>query len=288
MACDSPYYVDNPLSNRIGEPSKIPVGCGRCYECQRTRASQWAFRLSQEDLVSNFSMFVTLTYDDWSLPRSDRNLPTLVKKDLQNFFKRYRKLHPEGTIIKYYAVGEYGTNNWRPHYHIILFNSHNNDVELLEKAWSLKNKLIGYIDVGNVSGASIAYTTKYLSKSSRIPRFLGDDRLKEFSLMSQKLGANYVNSETKMYHRNGMINYVVNPSGVKIPLPRYYKNKFFDKSQQSELKLLAQINAQQRERDFIHKAVRLYGPTVNLERYAFAKIQNHHRKLTQGDKNRKI
>lgn len=316
MACDSPYYTENPLANLPGELSKIPVACGRCYSCQKLRSAQWCFRMKQEDKVSNYSMFVTLTYDSWSLPRSDGNLPTLVKSDLQGFIKRYRKANPEGTKIKYYAVGEYGTNNWRPHYHIILFNSDNDDPKLVEEAWMLKpyqversrikdveerkkfratrkekkqeRLLLGIVDCGTVSGASIAYTTKYLSKTSRIPRFLGDDRLKEFSLMSLGLGKSYVNDQTRRYHTNGLVSYVVDEGGVKIPIPRYYKNAFFDDSQKGKLRMNARIFVVQLERKKILEAVKTYGAGVNLERLRFAEILNNHRKLESGDINRKI
>ena len=55
------------------------------------------------------------------------------KKHFQNFYKKLRKKVPhkpyikkDGTTgyksnIKYYACGEYGTNNHRPHYHVVDF-----------------------------------------------------------------------------------------------------------------------------------------------------------------------
>ena len=57
---------------------------------------------------------------------------TLQKSDLQKFFKRLRKKTHEK--ISYYAVGEYGDNTQRPHYHIILFNA---IPRIVEAAWSI-------------------------------------------------------------------------------------------------------------------------------------------------------
>jgi hypothetical protein len=63
-----------------------------------------------------FSYFVTLTYNDESLPDNK----SLDKRDAQLWLKRFRKLYPSGTI-RYFLVGEYGEKTMRPHYHAVLF-----------------------------------------------------------------------------------------------------------------------------------------------------------------------
>lgn len=60
--------------------------------------------------------FVTLTYKDEELPEHG----SLVKKDLQDFMKRLR-FSLGGKKVRYYACGEYGEKNDRPHYHVLLF-----------------------------------------------------------------------------------------------------------------------------------------------------------------------
>lgn len=105
---------------------------------------------------------------------------SLDKTDVQKFFKRLRKASTGKARIKYYAVGEYGTQTMRPHYHIILFNAQK---DLLQAAWNL-----GEIHIGDVSGATIAYTLKYVSKEGKIPQHKNDMRRPEFSLMSKGLG----------------------------------------------------------------------------------------------------
>lgn len=157
--------------------------CGRCPECKATRVSGWSKRLMEEEKRSIAAHFVTLTYDTRSVPITTNGFMTLSKADLQKFFKRLRKLVPEDVKVKYYAVGEYGGRTSRPHYHLILFNV--SDVALIQRAWSLDNRVIGQCHFGQVTGASVGYTLKYMMKEPRIPLHRNDDRLKEFSLMSK-------------------------------------------------------------------------------------------------------
>lgn len=242
--CDSPYYV--PMANSVekhGHEEKIPVGCGRCPTCRRAKINGWVFRLLQEEKRCTNSHFITLTYEPETVPVID-NLMTLRKKDFQNFMKRLRwnlgKNHPK---IKYYAVGEYGSKSYRPHYHAIIFNV--NDASEFAKAWTTdKGDPIGYVDVGNVSGASITYTLKYMDKQKRVPRWAGDPRLPEFTLSSKGLGENYLTPEIIKYHKDDLTRqYVTAPSGHKIPIPKYYKDKIFTDEEKYEIQRLARENA---------------------------------------------
>lgn len=150
---------------------------------------------------------------------------TLQKTDLQKFFKRLRKLTHEK--ISYYAVGEYGDNTQRPHYHIILFNSSSENVQ---SAWSIDSMSIGHCHIGSVSDASIGYTLKYCSKDKRIPMWDGDDRNKEFSIMSKGLGKNYLNERTIKWHKAKLEErcYLPLKDGKKACMPRYYKDKMYN------------------------------------------------------------
>ncbi len=244
--CHSPLY----LPRHKGRPeAKIPIGCGKCPYCKRRRVNSWVFRLLQEDRVSLSSYFVTLTYDKYFLPVSKKNRPTLVKTDLQKFFRKLRKLQSRDKSIKYYACGEYGTKNSRPHYHAIVFNVL--DTESFYKAWTrscpirggTKAHQMGKIDIGSVSGASIAYTAKYIDKKTRIPQYKGDDRKPEFSIMSKKLGINYITSQIIKYHKADLRRmYVTHIGGIKTPMPKYYRNLIFNEDERrKQRKIIAEL-----------------------------------------------
>lgn len=173
MPCLTPFLVNLKLENR-----KVPVPCGKCPDCLKRRISGWSFRLMTEEKRSLSSHFITLTYSPQHVALTRGGYMTLSKRDVQLFLKRLRKRNT-GTQIKYYACGEYGGKYSRPHYHILLFNA---DINTISPSWEK-----GSVHFGSVSGASIGYTLKYMSKPSRIPMHVKDDRIKEFSLMSKNL-----------------------------------------------------------------------------------------------------
>lgn len=223
MICDSPFWV---LPKKWSS-EKVPVPCGKCPPCKLRRVNSWVFRLLQEEKQSASAHFITLTYDTRCVPISENGFLTLRKRDYQLFMKRLRKLCP-GSKIKYYAVGEYGTQNNRPHYHAIVFNCPR--IEAYNEAWGL-----GQIHIGKVSGDSIAYTMKYIDKPQAPRKHARDDREREFPLMSKGLGANYLTDEVIAYHKADITRlYVTKEGGHKIAIPRYYRQKIYN---EQDLKL---------------------------------------------------
>jgi len=154
---------------------------------------------------------------------------TLKPEDMRLYIKRLRKLVKQRfktSNVKYYYAGEYGTANRRPHYHMLIFNVP--DVKCLSEAWTLNGIPIGTIDVGNVEQDSIAYTMKYIDKSTWKVVHWRDDRYPEFSRSSQKLGLNYLTPEIKQWHRSSNDHLFCSlHAGHRIALPRYYKKKIF-------------------------------------------------------------
>jgi hypothetical protein len=238
MPCRSPFWIE-----RVGRPS-IPVPCGKCPICRRRRLNDWVFRLKQEDKVAESSYFITLTYNTDHVPLCNNGM-TLDPNDLTKFFKRIRKY---GENIRYYAVGEYGSKSWRPHYHIILFNL--KDLDHIFKGWKL-----GSIHIGDVTSASIGYTCKYLDKQKKVPAYAGDTRVKEFSRMSKGLGKNYYEDKNvfKAYKGNIERTSIHTEEGYRIPMPRYYRDKFLSDNEKKaqrlfidkEVKILSDINEKQ-------------------------------------------
>lgn len=148
------------------------------------------------------SAFLTLTYNDQSLPREDfGKMPTLRKKHAQDFLKRLRKrLEPHR--IRYFLVGEYGERTQRPHYHAAIFglqgsasvmmNRLSNTPSFAEStvsaAWGL-----GFCQTGILAKESMEYIAGYVVKKMTA---MDDQRLNgrepEFSLKSASLGSGMI------------------------------------------------------------------------------------------------
>lgn len=253
--CLTPITIRNQLQ---GGTQQVP--CGKCPKCIHTRVANWSFRLMQEYKYSLNAHFITLTYDTSYIPITSRGSLDLRKRDLQLFFKRLRKSHVSlqktvgnplyGYPIKYFAVGEYGTKYWRPHYHVILYNA---DIELIQPAWALDNRKIGEVHYGEVNEASIGYTMKYLSKPKRVPLNSNDDRQPEFSLKSTGLGKGYLTKNMINWHLEDIEGrmYCNLPDGIKTSMPRYYKQRIYTDEQRQ----IAGIAAHQRMMDETRMAI---------------------------------
>lgn len=141
------------------------------------------------------SAFVTLTYSD------ENNPVTLVPKHLQDFLKRLRK-KLEPSKIRFYAVGEYGDQTERPHYHLAIFNfpsclhgwtrprthmlgkSCCASCDLIRDTWGLGAVFLGTLE-DNSANYIAGYVTKKLTSKSD-PRLSG--RHPEFGRMSNRPG----------------------------------------------------------------------------------------------------
>lgn len=234
MYCPSPIYVKvNGVRNF--------VPCGRCEFCLERKRQDWANRLKDELKFARSAFFITLTYDDKNLPLTEMTddkediillekndnvtqcSPTLWKKDVQKFMKRlryYQKKSKYKWPVKYYLVGEYGTESYRPHYHALIFNINKYAISKLEGIW---NK--GYIMLGSVTEKSILYTTKYMLTKNHCP--LG--AMKPFSLASKKpaIGSEYLRCSKDWYKKNQV--FTTKNNGYEQSMPRYYKDKIFNR-----------------------------------------------------------
>lgn len=283
MPCETPYFVKSPSTFE----RHVPVPCGRCPICRKRRVNEWVFRMQKEDEVSTSSHFITLTYDTAFVPITKNGFMTLKKKDVQDFMKRLRKLEyyrKTGNKIRYYFVGEYGTKNDRPHYHAIIFNvTDENDII---KAWTQ-----GQTHIGTVQGESIAYTVKYLDKPYKIPVHDRDDRQKEFSLMSQGLGKNYLTQAVKKYHKDDVRrNYVTGKGGHKLPMPKYYKDKIFTDEEKRQQRAHVKIVTKQTDAQLQHEYQVLYGdnPDYSFEQWQADKIFGRQNRAVNNYKTRKL
>lgn len=233
------------------------VPCGKCNYCLSSNRADWTFRIHEQLKVSNSAMFLTMTYDDVNQPLAD-TVPTLVKRDCQLFLKRLRKANdsepnPENGYkryqpqpIKYYMVGEYGPDTFRPHYHAIMFNVKPETTSKIESIWGL-----GFTVIGNVEPASIHYVTKYvLNKHDKWAVQYGVSPA--FSLISQGMGASYL--ETNGHeHKKALQTFVINDRG-KQRLPRYYKDKIFTYQEKDVIRRTSIQQADVLRKKAVHEA----------------------------------
>lgn len=232
--CITPITIrveaDRPTNWNKASAKEVP--CGMCVDCLKRRRNGWSFRLHYETLVSQSSYFLTLTYGEndgygEEPPKSFNGIYTLDKKHLQDFFKRLRKFeNAKGNKekLKYYAVGEYGTKNLRPHYHIILFNL-SRDTALRSNFVAKRIWQKGNVDIAKANIATINYTVGYILQGKWTPLTDDDDRLPHFSTMSKGLGAAYLTENVQEHILDRVDTSVFHPSGFRITLPRYYRDR---------------------------------------------------------------
>jgi len=119
--------------------------------------------------MHDFSVFVTLTYDDDHLP-PDMCVRKIV---LSDFIRRTRRSLP--FKIRFFGVGEYGELSFRPHYHALLFGLHFTDGVCIRPATESRPALFrsptleglwpyGHSSYGTVTFDSARYVAGYCVK----------------------------------------------------------------------------------------------------------------------------
>lgn len=277
------------------------VPCGKCNFCLSNNRQDWSFRLEQELKVAQSAKFLTLTYEAEHLPiEKDTNTGepyfALSKQHLGRFhmsLKQYQnrwitkeckrqKLNKEDKTklkkkwrIRYFSVGEYGSNNFRPHYHLILFNIHPTVSEAIANGqiWSK-----GFVKFGEVNSKTINYTCKYVIDKE--PEKI-EGKIKPFKFMSKNpgLGHNYLEHNTTWHKSRGTARfYKLNADGSKGRLPRYYKERIFSKVERQVYSIEAQFQSDALYESQIEALENMHyaNPYQELEfrrQYAHAKIR---------------
>lgn len=263
MRCVSPLMI-----RKDGRRDIVP--CGKCNFCLETKRNDWSFRIHQELRFCDSAYFLTLTYEDDKLPKNQGGISELRKRDMQLFMKKLRKKH--GPLlpnpIRYYTVGEYGTETQRPHYHSLLFNAAPDVIfNRVHDIWSN-----GHVHVGEVEAASIHYVTKYVI--NRVGDYSG--REPPFALMSRRpgIGSRYLESH-RQWHRAGMRNYTQLYGRVG-RLPRFYKERIFTDLERARLAIESVELADQKYLEAVEKLSRFHS-----DPYAYfdERISHSHEKV---------
>lgn len=255
---------DRPPLN--GSAVKIP--CGKCIGCRLDYSRQWANRCMLEAQYHDSVYFATITYNDKYVPREtfehDGKLVqvlSLRKRHFQLFMKRLRKRFSEDKI-RFFAAGEYGSETFRPHYHVILFGLHLQDLEpwqkekkftyftskSLTKAWSMCYSSVskttaplvedsweesgtiyepyGRIVVAPSTWETCAYTARYTAKKSNtfFSEFYEKFRLEApFTLMSRRPGiGRQYYEDHPEIYDYRYINLPGQEGGMKFTAPKYF------------------------------------------------------------------
>lgn len=220
---DDRSLVFSPHDGFVDKPIELP--CGRCIGCVQQRASEWALRCEHEARLWRDNWFITLTYEEGTLPPEG----SLVPKDLQDFWKRLRKDRPG---LRYFACGEYGETFGRPHYHALVFNwapevSWRQELHgkrliykcpELEATWGL-----GKTHLAPFSGAAAQYVANYVRKNFSVggARVDWGPLVPPFQTMSRRpgIGSQFVKRFMRDMYPAG---FVTRPGGSKRRTPRYY------------------------------------------------------------------
>lgn len=222
----------------------MSLPCGQCIGCRLERSRQWAMRCLHEASLHKENCFITLTYDDAHVPSNG----SLDYGAFQSFMRRFRKR--VRVPLRFYMCGEYGSENYRPHYHACIFGFNFADRELFSRRDGIRlftSKLLdelwpfGFCSIGEVTFESAAYVARYCvakrTGDARVVRAWYDAMARaagvsgplepEFNGMSLKpgIGAKWLEKwETDVYPHD----YVV-INGRKVKPPKYYDKIFSGK-----------------------------------------------------------
>ena len=166
------------------------------------------------------------------------SVPSIDKKDLQDYFKRLRK---SGLKFHYFACGEYGDRFARSHYHVIFFTE---DTFTFDE---FKERIFPYwhlcepeaFDVRSIDSTIGGIpVSKYVAKYS-VKRlgFNYKDCQEPFALQSKHpaIGASYLTRDTYRQLRTNGSFLVYDSQGTRYSLPRFYRNKVFSESERKNI-----------------------------------------------------
>lgn len=263
--------IKNPRkARRPGDYDYIYVPCGKCEACVTNKISNWYVRLKSHLKYADYCCFVTLTYADEHLPQGFN----VSKKDVQAYHYRLRKrLGPQASKeVKYYLVSEYGPAGGRPHYHCIYFGLRPSQWSDVTLAWSK-----GFTRIEPVTDRRLKYCCGYVTEKNFVPE--GRDPV--FTLMSKGLGKGYI-TEYKDWH-DRLDRMYVPMDGKKMPMPRYFKERFYTSGQRQVWSEQCEDRAKREYDDLVVKL----GSVEAVEQRLYDVRANYARKMADRRKKRK-
>ena len=277
----------------------IQIPCGKCIGCRLAYSREWANRCLLEAKQYQHNQFITLTYATENLSFSKEkqldketgeifSMPTLVPEELTKFMKdlrRYYKYHYNHEGIRFYACGEYGGLNHRPHFHLIVFNLPIEDKEYLFTT-NAKNQVYtsetvsriwgkGLCSIGDVTWDSAAYVARYVMKKLKGPAKEAYKKLgivPEFVRMSRREGiakSYYEQNKEEIYKYDEII--LRKKDKTETVKPCSYYDKMFDIENHE---LMEKIKARRAEIAKEAMKAQLEKTNLNKEEYLEVKERN--------------
>lgn len=193
--------------NNIHGAYTVNVPCGHCAECLKSIQNEWLVRLYHQFRATPKAVFVTLTYNESSVPTVFNELTgeawlSVCKRHIQLCLKRYRRYLDvnytsfDRPTFKYFITSEYGPRTKRPHYHGIFFGVSRKELLPFLLDWQ---KSYGFVNASDIECStshhqkSARYVSKYCTKGM-FENPLVEMGLVEptFHLISKGIGALYV------------------------------------------------------------------------------------------------
>ena len=157
-----------------------------------------------------------------------------VRENLRNNFKRNNQ-NVEESFLRFYASGEYGPTNYRPHYHgLLFFNSFFTSScieQIIHQAWPF-----GFVDTSFASSDAARYVARYVNCSSHLPSIYQYRQIRPFAHFSKcpPIGSMFLSSDTIQEIFNActptfVLANVIKRQYVNVPLWRFVEDRLFPK-----------------------------------------------------------
>lgn len=182
------------------------------YYCVTPRLVDYGCALSTEPFHLNRSELGHI------IKRQNLNIENHIayapKEDLQKFLKRFRyylkKKYNE--TVRFFAVSEYGSRSYRPHFHLLVYSNslylnYPKIQSAVDSAWKY-----GFNRVSLSRHKTASYTASYCCSFGGVPSVLQQKPFRPFNCHSIFFGQNYFLSRFE--------DYLYDPRSLATPIPR--------------------------------------------------------------------
>lgn len=193
MGCSHPFVLPVPDRRQKGEYNLHVVSCWRCKACRGAHVDDWVGRSLAEASTSDFTVFVTLSYEDGHLPgdvrQGYRNVQHMLKR------LRYHGQRSGDFSVRFFCVGEgWSGDGHRPHWHMLLF-FRGRDFPVPQSLWMDRGEKWrfwphGWTAFKSFGPESAGYVCKYILKAEDFEVF-------KTSSLKPALGAEFLEARAR-------------------------------------------------------------------------------------------